>query len=632
MQRVAVELGVHGDGAHAQLLAGADDPDGDLAPVGDQDLGEHGCVTYGVRRGRRNLCPGDRARAALAGSRFADVRWVAETGSTNADLLALARDGAPEGIVLVADHQTAGRGRLGRTWEAPPGASLLVSVLLRPPAAVADAVTMAAGVAMADAVDEVAGVHARLKWPNDLVVAVDGPTADDRKLAGILAEADWPARAKRQCGLVTATADRAGGGRGRHRAQRQLARRRARRARRVLTACNHLAGHESTARRPARRLPPRLDDRYGAAAPTRRPTGRAASTSGGPARPRSAGGSGSTSAPTTSRAPPSTSTTTATRRRDRRGRAADLRGRRRRPPALGVRLILLPALRRGATVAPACATGDAAGGRGTHVPVHSRRSVPARSGPRGIGLRRGDHREGRQDTGLEVHAWIGGDVTRAGHRRLWSTFVENLEELEAARRQARRRPRATSTWSSSAAACGPDRCEDNLGTGRPRLTVAGGAGTAGVRHRRPGPRRQRSRSARRWPTASRSPRWRRRSRGSPRCSWRRHHRPLRRLPLDAAACADLATARAQRGRADGRRSVAGADRPGRAVVRRTTPRSRSSAASSEPRPLSPRSGVRASGPPVADHAAATACGDGARTLELPAVERSTPGGRRGSRR
>jgi BirA family transcriptional regulator, biotin operon repressor / biotin---[acetyl-CoA-carboxylase] ligase len=101
----------------------------------------------------------------------------------------LARDGAAEGIVLVADHQSAGRGRLGRTWQAPPGSSLLVSVLLRPPASAADAVTMVAALSMAEAAGAVAGVDARLKWPNDLVVAVGGT---DRKLAGILAEADWP--------------------------------------------------------------------------------------------------------------------------------------------------------------------------------------------------------------------------------------------------------------------------------------------------------------------------------------------------------------------------------------------------------------------------------------------------------
>lgn len=131
--------------------------------------------------------PGTHVRAALSGSRFADVRWVAETGSTNADALALARDGAPEGVVLVADHQRAGRGRLGRTWTAPPGASLLTTVLLRPPAGVADAATLAAALAMAEAVEACTGVRALLKWPNDLVV-------DGRKLAGVLAEADWPAR------------------------------------------------------------------------------------------------------------------------------------------------------------------------------------------------------------------------------------------------------------------------------------------------------------------------------------------------------------------------------------------------------------------------------------------------------
>jgi BirA family transcriptional regulator, biotin operon repressor / biotin---[acetyl-CoA-carboxylase] ligase len=140
--------------------------------------------------GARNL--GDRARAALAGSRFADVRWVASTGSTNADTLALARDGAAEGVVVVADHQTAGRGRYDRAWVAPPGGSLLVSVLLRPPSPVASTATMATAVAMAEAVEEVTGVSPGLKWPNDLVLAGEG---GERKLAGILAEADWPATA-----------------------------------------------------------------------------------------------------------------------------------------------------------------------------------------------------------------------------------------------------------------------------------------------------------------------------------------------------------------------------------------------------------------------------------------------------
>jgi BirA family biotin operon repressor/biotin-[acetyl-CoA-carboxylase] ligase len=135
--------------------------------------------------------PGDRARQALTGTRFADVRWSAETGSTNVDALELARQGEPEGIVVVADHQRAGRGRQGRTWTAPPGASLLATVLLRPPASVLGATTSAMAVAAAEAVEAVAGFTPALKWPNDLVWPGDG-SAPDRKLAGILAEAEWP--------------------------------------------------------------------------------------------------------------------------------------------------------------------------------------------------------------------------------------------------------------------------------------------------------------------------------------------------------------------------------------------------------------------------------------------------------
>ena len=133
--------------------------------------------------------PGDRAKSALADTRFADLRWLAETGSTNDDVLALARAGAPEGIVVVADHQTAGRGRLDRTWEAPPESSLLLSVLLRPPLPVrlAHLVATAVAVASADACSEQLGVHPLLKWPNDLVI-VRGERDDGRKVGGILAE------------------------------------------------------------------------------------------------------------------------------------------------------------------------------------------------------------------------------------------------------------------------------------------------------------------------------------------------------------------------------------------------------------------------------------------------------------
>jgi len=115
------------------------------------------------------------------------VSRLPETDSTNRVVLELARGGEAEGAVVVADHQTAGRGRLGRTWQAPPGASLLVTVLLRPPIPVEDAhlVSIAAALAAADACAAVAGVHPGLKWPNDLVIERDGAT---RKIAGLLAE------------------------------------------------------------------------------------------------------------------------------------------------------------------------------------------------------------------------------------------------------------------------------------------------------------------------------------------------------------------------------------------------------------------------------------------------------------
>jgi BirA family biotin operon repressor/biotin-[acetyl-CoA-carboxylase] ligase len=132
----------------------------------------------------------DAANRALSRTRFSDVRWVEETGSTNADLMALAREGVSDGTVLVADHQTAGRGRADRAWTAPPGSSLLVSVLLRPAPTFAPLAGMAVGVAAVEAVSATAGVGLRLKWPNDLVWPGLGE-GTDRKAGGILAEADW---------------------------------------------------------------------------------------------------------------------------------------------------------------------------------------------------------------------------------------------------------------------------------------------------------------------------------------------------------------------------------------------------------------------------------------------------------
>ncbi len=130
---------------------------------------------------------GARATSALGGTRFGPVEWVAETGSTNDDLVAAAAGGAGAGLVRVADHQLAGRGRRDRSWEAATGEALLVSVLLRPeldPAALG-VLTAAFGVAGAEACAELGCPGAQIKWPNDLVA---GPPGEQRKLAGILAQ------------------------------------------------------------------------------------------------------------------------------------------------------------------------------------------------------------------------------------------------------------------------------------------------------------------------------------------------------------------------------------------------------------------------------------------------------------
>jgi BirA family transcriptional regulator, biotin operon repressor / biotin---[acetyl-CoA-carboxylase] ligase len=126
-----------------------------------------------------------RAAVVRPGGLWRSVEVVPVTGSTNADLLARAAGGEPEGAVLVAEQQDAGRGRLGRAWVSPPRAALTFSVLLRPaavPRALLGWLPLLAGVAVAAAVRDVAAVDAQLKWPNDVLA---GPG----KLGGILAEA-----------------------------------------------------------------------------------------------------------------------------------------------------------------------------------------------------------------------------------------------------------------------------------------------------------------------------------------------------------------------------------------------------------------------------------------------------------
>jgi BirA family biotin operon repressor/biotin-[acetyl-CoA-carboxylase] ligase len=122
-----------------------------------------------------------------------EVICLAQVGSTNDVAKELAAQGAPQGTVLVADEQTAGRGRLNRRWNAPPGTSLLCSILFRPQLlpSQANRLTMLCSMAAADAVEQAAGLSARAKWPNDLIVesqVSNRGSHEWRKLAGILSE------------------------------------------------------------------------------------------------------------------------------------------------------------------------------------------------------------------------------------------------------------------------------------------------------------------------------------------------------------------------------------------------------------------------------------------------------------
>jgi BirA family biotin operon repressor/biotin-[acetyl-CoA-carboxylase] ligase len=128
------------------------------------------------------------ARALERAGLRAPVRFDEVTRSTQAAALALAADGAPEWTLVAAGHQTAGRGRLGRTWTDDPGRALMFSFVLRPELdpARGGVLSLLAGLAVAEACDEAAGVRAACKWPNDVLLG-------GRKAAGVLAESSLAA-------------------------------------------------------------------------------------------------------------------------------------------------------------------------------------------------------------------------------------------------------------------------------------------------------------------------------------------------------------------------------------------------------------------------------------------------------
>lgn len=135
-----------------------------------------------------------RIEAAIADARFwHQLVYHDRIGSTNDLAKALATEGAPDGTIVVAEEQTAGRGRFSRRWIAPAKTSLLCSILFRPNLSPdqAQRLTMLCSLAAADAVDEVSGLSVEIKWPNDLIIGVsDSERASKtwRKLGGILTE------------------------------------------------------------------------------------------------------------------------------------------------------------------------------------------------------------------------------------------------------------------------------------------------------------------------------------------------------------------------------------------------------------------------------------------------------------
>jgi BirA family transcriptional regulator, biotin operon repressor / biotin---[acetyl-CoA-carboxylase] ligase len=134
---------------------------------------------------RPPLRPEPLRRALLTpGSLWSELEVVASTPSTNAVLAERAATDGTSGVVLIADHQTAGRGRLDRTWVTPPRTGLTMSALVRPydvPVSRWPWLPLLTGLAVGAALHSTAGVDAALKWPNDVVIG-------DRKVAGILVE------------------------------------------------------------------------------------------------------------------------------------------------------------------------------------------------------------------------------------------------------------------------------------------------------------------------------------------------------------------------------------------------------------------------------------------------------------
>jgi BirA family biotin operon repressor/biotin-[acetyl-CoA-carboxylase] ligase len=131
-------------------------------------------------------------RSSLTGAWGRALRVFDEIGSTNTEALEWAYAGAPEGAVVVADHQVEGRGRRGRTWTSAPGTALQFSVILPAPSHPPGLLPTVAGLACVEGIEACCGLEAAIKWPNDV-------TVEGRKLAGILVETHLEGAKVRAC-------------------------------------------------------------------------------------------------------------------------------------------------------------------------------------------------------------------------------------------------------------------------------------------------------------------------------------------------------------------------------------------------------------------------------------------------
>ena len=140
---------------------------------------------YRLKGSPKGFSPMEIVAALPEGTIWKGIHFFERVGSTNDIALQLARGGAPEGELVIADEQTKGRGRMGRRWHSPKGMNLYFSFILRPPLPPSHVplITLMASLALAEAMEGVAEVRPQIKWPNDLLLG-------GKKVAGILTEAD----------------------------------------------------------------------------------------------------------------------------------------------------------------------------------------------------------------------------------------------------------------------------------------------------------------------------------------------------------------------------------------------------------------------------------------------------------